>query len=147
MHNMFTAWNMNNIQILWPFPHTLTHTLHTINVTFTSPLMEALLPLNCCTTQLNLKYKLQLTTPNRTDPKYSNVFHTFSTETNILYHSRQEHHCWLLLPSFKFGNTVSELRSLICGTSLRDGTKDKVENEWSNSSDFIIIHSTLWEYN
>jgi hypothetical protein len=146
MHNIFNAWNMNNIRILWPIPHTPTHTLHTITVAFTSPLMEAPSSLNCCTTQLNLKYKVQLITPNKTDPRYSNVFHTFSTETSILCHSRQDCHCWMLLPSFKFGNTVSELRSLICGTSLGDGTKDKVENEWS-SSDFRIIHITLWDYN
>jgi len=144
MHNMFNEWNMNNIQILWPIPNTPTHTLHTINVIFTSHLMEVPSPLNWGTTQLNIKYKVQLITSNRTAPRYSNVFHTFSTETNILCHSRQERHCWMLLPSFKFGNTVSELWSLICRTSLGDGTKDKVENEWS-SSDFRIIHIILWE--
>jgi hypothetical protein len=133
MHNMLNAWNMNNIQILWPIPHTPTDTLHNIKVTFTSQMMEAPSPLNCCTSQLNLQYMVQLITPNRTASRewceYSNVLHTFSTETHVLCHSRQEHHGWMLLPSFKGSNTISELWSLICDTSLGDGTKDKVENE------------------
>ena len=90
MHNKFNAPNMNNIQILWRIPHTPTHTLHTINVTFTSPLMEAPSPLNCCTSQLNLKYKVQLITPNRTAPRYSNVFHMFSTKTKHQYTMPQQ---------------------------------------------------------
>jgi len=41
MNNKVNAWNKNSIQILQPIPHTPTDTYNTVNITFTSQLMEA----------------------------------------------------------------------------------------------------------
>jgi hypothetical protein len=129
MNNILNAWNMNNIQILWPIPHvcedvvpwggknpySLHYNRHLTLSMLHSPAHSRrhLHPSNCCITQTKLKYEVQLITSNRTAPRYwcedSDVLNTLRTDTPpVLCHSGQERNC-LMLPSwFKVTDTVAE---------------------------------------